>query len=272
MKRSLDEFRCAEPELREPRGRELCAPHGPKRPRLADLAPFLGDNLTVLFVGFNPGEESLRQQHHYAHPSNLFWRLFNALDMLAAVLAARSVPRSDPRAQRLFAGADCIALAANDAELVHLGIGFTDLVLRCTRQALQLSRQEKLANVPRLAGEFAATGARHIVIVGKGIWETIAQHYGVRVDKRFVWGLQSGGVAQRVGGGACVHVVPSTSGLVALMKYADKLALWRGVARAVTTRGQTPHPPRRRSGSRTRHSPSPPTGRSASQRAGPQAA
>lgn len=39
---------------------------------LDDLNPSLDKDLVLLFVGFNPGIESSKTQHHYAHHTNLF--------------------------------------------------------------------------------------------------------------------------------------------------------------------------------------------------------
>lgn len=268
---------------------------------LADLAPSIREHLTVVFIGFNPGVQSSVSQHHYAHPTNLFWRLFNDLGICGAVVDNRrridggtssmdSVGRpgnngdarhvADLEANGASAetdspegsesgtranGAECgvvggsrnsgddveasrvrqevfdekgnsHAQAKHDYRLVHLGIGFTDLVLRCTRQALGLSMQEKLAGVPRLFAEFNRSQAPYLVFIGKGIWETFCRYWGDGVGG-FQWGLQTGASARKFWRHCSyqpqVYVFPSTSGLVALMKYAEKLALWMELSRDV---------------------------------------
>lgn len=213
-------------------------PELPQSP-LADLPPMLLDNLALVFVGFNPGIESSRTQHHYAHPTNLFWKLFNRLDLLLAAANAQNLD-AHPLVTELCPNNECIASAKDDARLVELGIGFTDLVLRCTRAAHELSTAEKMANVPRVMREIRQSSASHVVVVGKGIWETLVRALvpEIRLKDTFVWGLQSDRRVVDVFYRQCgrhirVFVVPSTSGLVGLVTYADKLAMWEAVAHSL---------------------------------------
>lgn len=207
-------------------------------PDLPDLPPMLLENLLLVFVGFNPGIESSRTQHHYAHPTNLFWKLFNRLELLLAAARAQHLQKH-PLVAELCPDGHSMASAADDVRLVEVGIGFTDLVLRCTRAAHELSTAEKMANVPRVMGELQRSGASHVVVVGKGIWETMARALVPEMGlKNFVWGLQSDRRVVDVFYRQCgrhvrVYVVPSTSGLVALVPYGEKLAMWEAVARSV---------------------------------------
>ncbi|KAL3958807.1 hypothetical protein ACCO45_006969 [Purpureocillium lilacinum] len=43
-------------------------------------------NLIVLFVGLNPGVQTARTGHAYAHPSNLFWKLLFSSGITPAAL------------------------------------------------------------------------------------------------------------------------------------------------------------------------------------------
>lgn len=214
----------------------------PQYSSLKDLPPMISDDLTLLFVGFNPGVESSKQQHHYAHPTNLFWKLFNALDVLLRVLLHRNLKVQDHQLLRdhLYTNDSLKASAQDDQDLVQFGIGFTDLVLRCTKTAQELSKQEKLDNVPRLFSEFASTNASHIVVIGKGIWEFIVKYMDPKhklTKDNFTWGLQAGPMIDRLhnlsGSTAQIYVFPNTSGLVALMKYPEKLALWQELAASI---------------------------------------
>ncbi|GEQ72735.1 hypothetical protein JCM33374_g6423 [Metschnikowia sp. JCM 33374] len=206
---------------------------------LKDLPPSIVADLTVVFVGFNPGVESSKQQHHYAHPTNLFWKLFNASDLLSAVLDLREtdVSKYGGVLNDIYRHGPCSARAEHDFDLINVGVGFTDLVLRCTKQAAELSQQEKAQNVPRLLGEFNLSKAPFIVFVGKGIWEVVCK-YLVPKHKltpcNFSWGIQTDAEIMRRFTSFCVYspkvyVFPNTSGLVASMKYPEKLDLWNSL-------------------------------------------
>lgn len=208
---------------------------------LLDLPPSIAPGITVVFVGFNPGVESSKQQHHYAHFTNLFWKLFNASDILRKVLTRRDIYIEDHGLLKELYDNEaeiCTAAARHDNELLEYGIGFTDLVLRCTKSAQELSKAEKVANVPRLMLEFNESKAPFVVFIGKGIWEIVVQFLvpGYKLTKNnFVWGKQEASTTliqafhKRCPGKPSVYVFPNTSGLVALMKYPEKLALWNAL-------------------------------------------
>ncbi|MEI6665601.1 MAG: uracil-DNA glycosylase family protein, partial [Chloroflexota bacterium] len=42
------------------------------------LPDLLRPGLDLVFVGINPGEESARRGHYYAHPGNAFWPALSA--------------------------------------------------------------------------------------------------------------------------------------------------------------------------------------------------
>ncbi|WEJ95427.1 uracil DNA N-glycosylase Thp1 [Yamadazyma tenuis] len=201
---------------------------------LNDLNPSVQPDLQVLFVGFNPGVESSRTQHHYAHHTNLFWKLFNQSRLLFWVLErnGKTNNKDDLLLNQLTINGESHATAVNDFELIKYNIGFTDLVLRCTKSAQELTMQEKLDNVPRLLREWNLAQAKKIVIIGKGIWEIIIKKQGIKVQ-RFDWGVQNNAYTQWVcseaGIESDIHVLPNTSGLVTSMNFAQKLALWNEI-------------------------------------------
>lgn len=216
---------------------------------MKDLPPSLADDLEVLFVGYNPGVESSAQQHHYAHFTNLFWKLFNDSKLFLAVLGLTVEQIKDedelfgPLIEEKEGSYITKIKAAQDYELAKYRIGFTDLVLRCTKAASELTITEKLQNVPRLIDEFNKTKARRVVFIGKGIWEIVVKYLSnqtgsnVKLNKlNFQWGLQQDSdhsdynlIIQhfyKLVPGAKLYVFPNTSGLVASMKYPEKLQLW----------------------------------------------
>lgn len=216
---------------------------------MKDLPPSLADDLEVLFVGYNPGVESSAQQHHYAHFTNLFWKLFNDSKLFLAVLGleVEKVKIEDELFGQLIEKKEGTYItkikAAQDYELAKYKIGFTDLVLRCTKAASELTMTEKLQNVPRLIDEFNKTKAKRVVFIGKGIWEIVVKYLSnqtgnnVKLNKlNFKWGLQQDSeysdynrILQqfhKLVPGTKLYVFPNTSGLVASMKYPEKLQLW----------------------------------------------
>src|SRR5215212_1595906 len=76
------------------------------------LAPILGPDLLVLFVGINPSLRSAEVGHHFARPGNRFY---------PALHAAGFTPR------RL--------LPAEQGELATFGLGITNMAPRATARA-----------------------------------------------------------------------------------------------------------------------------------------
>ena len=77
-----------------------------RRPVLPD---HLRSELRILFVGINPGLRSAALGHHYAGPSNRFWKLLYAANLVPEPLTYR-----------------------DDARLPEWGLGLTNVVARAT--------------------------------------------------------------------------------------------------------------------------------------------
>lgn len=97
----------------------------------------------MLFVGVNPGLYSAAIGHHFGRPGNRFWPTL-----------ARSglTPRTfDPR---------------EDAALLSLGLGITNLVARTTARADELSSEELVAGAHALAAKVARFTPQVVAILG----------------------------------------------------------------------------------------------------------
>ncbi|CAK7271850.1 uracil DNA N-glycosylase Thp1 [Sporothrix epigloea] len=210
------------------------------------LPDALGPNLLVLFVGLNPGIETARSGHSYAHPSNLFWKLMYSSGVLPEQCTAQE-DRSLPARFRL---------------------GLTNIVARPSRNGAELKASELDDGVAILEAKAARWRPEVMCMVGKGIWDSV-----VRVRQRqrggpraaaFQYGWQDecenmgllpshpdgedgdernakrGTPAHRKGRltadgvwldpnwkGARVFVASSTSGLAATLLPAQKEAIWR---------------------------------------------
>ena len=97
------------------------------RPSRADLLaaagrpvpPVVGPDLRVLFCGINPGLYTAWAGHHFARPGNRFWPALHRSGFTPRLLAP-----------------------ADQAELLDLGLGITNVVARATATAAELGRDE----------------------------------------------------------------------------------------------------------------------------------
>ncbi|DAA76631.1 TPA_exp: Uncharacterized protein A8136_7308 [Trichophyton benhamiae CBS 112371] len=183
--------------------------------RLRDSIP---ENLVLLLIGVNPGIMTGQTGYAYAHPSNLYWRLLHS----SGITTFRHPPSDTYRMPELYC------------------IGNTNIVVRPTRDASQLSKEEMNAGVPVLEEKIARFRPEAVCLVGKGIWEAVWRvKHGRNIKKEeFKYGWQDeeenmGRVRPVVGGnsrdawpGARVFVATTTSGLAASMSLAEKEAIW----------------------------------------------
>ena len=140
----------------------------------------LEPGLKLLFCGYNPSLRSGQTGYHYAHPGNRFWR----------VLYASGIT------DRLYAPHE-------DAKLLDLGIGFTNLCPRPTRRADELSREEIRAGADDLRGRLQRYGPSAVAYTGIGVYRWF------RATSRVGWGVQPDSVVR----GVTDVVIPSPSGL-----------------------------------------------------------
>ncbi|OAA61573.1 DNA glycosylase, G/T mismatch [Cordyceps fumosorosea ARSEF 2679] len=167
-------------------------------------------DLLVLFVGLNPGLQTARTGHAYAHPTNTFWRLLHA------------------------SGATPELCAAEDDALLpaRFRLGLTNIVGRPSRNGAELSRREMDDGVAVLEAKIREYRPEAVCLVGKGIWESVwrVRHGGRAVGERFRYGWQEEeenmGVVEGEWAGARVFVASSTSGLAATLSPAQKLEIW----------------------------------------------
>lgn len=193
--------------------------------------PFLPDaiapNLLVLFVGLNPGLQTARQGHAYAHPSNLFWKLMYSSGVLPVPCQA-SEDRSLPD---------------------RFSLGLTNIVSRPSRNGAELSKAEMDMGVSVLEDKARRWRPEVVCIVGKSIWESVWRvRHGRAIKKdqfRYGWqdeaenmgklgpeGMKEEEVQEGVEyrddwAGAKVFVASSTSGLAATLSPAEKERIWR---------------------------------------------
>uniref|UniRef100_L2FXV7 G u mismatch-specific uracil dna glycosylase n=1 Tax=Colletotrichum fructicola (strain Nara gc5) TaxID=1213859 RepID=L2FXV7_COLFN len=197
---------------------------------LSPLVDILAPDLLILFVGLNPGLQTARSGHVYAHPSNLFWKLLHSSGITPRLCA----PQEDRELPALY------------------GLGNTNIVARPSRNGAELSKAEMDEGVGVLEEKVRGCRPETVCIVGKSIWESIwrVRHSrGIRKEEfRYGWQDESEnmGVVREGGGdgdekgepwaGARVFVATSTSGLAATLRPAEKERIWRELGEWCETR------------------------------------
>lgn len=183
------------------------------------LPDAIGEQLLVLFVGLNPGVETARSGHAYAHPTNHFWRL-----LFSSGITPRACrPEEDGKMPELYS------------------LGLTNIVSRPSRNGAELSKQEMDEGVALLHEKARKWRPESMCIVGKSIWESIWRvRHGKPVGKNFKYGWQSQsenmGAIKGEWKGARVFVATTTSALAKNMSMEEKQAIWNQLGSWVAAR------------------------------------
>ncbi len=151
----------------------------------------------MLFCGINPGLYTAAVGHHFARPGNRFWpALFAAgfTDLLVSPFAER--------------------------ELLQHGFGVTNVVMRATATADELSREELQAGGKRLMAKVRRYKPAFLAVLGLGAYRAAWQQPKAAI------GRQDQTIGETV-----VWVLPNPSGLNAHYQAKD-LALVFGELRA----------------------------------------
>lgn len=141
----------------------------------------LQEGLRILFVGYNPSIRSGETGHHYANPNNRFWNILYQ----AGITPRKMTPEED-------------------ISLLSMGFGFTNIVARPTKTALEITKEEYEQGKMILKDKIEYYRPKVVCFVGKGVYE---QFSGKR---KINWGIQPSPVVP----GIHEFVAPSSSGLV----------------------------------------------------------
>jgi G:T/U mismatch-specific DNA glycosylase len=147
---------------------------------MQEVRDIIACGLTVLFIGFNPGARSAATGHHFAGYSNRFWKLLHT-----AGLTARQFRPEE------------------DAALLALGYGITNIVSRPTRAAAEISQEEYRQGREILIGKLSRYRPQIACYAGIGVYREFAG------QKEVACGRQPRPVVP----GIVDFVVPSPSGL-----------------------------------------------------------
>ena len=129
----------------------------PRQPTRAELLAaadrtvrdVIAPELRVLFCGINPGLFTAWSGHHFARPGNRFW---------PTLFAAGFTPR-------LFHPSE-------ERQLLPLGYGITNVVMRATAAADELEPDEFVAGGRKLAAKVRRYRPRVVAVLGIGAYRT----------------------------------------------------------------------------------------------------
>ena len=158
----------------------------------------IGPGLRVLFVGINPSLYSAAIGHHFGRPGNRFW---------PALHAAGFTPR--------------LYSPFEDADLVELGCGITNIVARATAAAAELNAEELRAGLRRLERKVRRHRPAWVAFLGVGAYREALGQPQARLGRQ----------EERIGS-ARVWVLPNPSGLNAHYQPPELARLFRRLRRA----------------------------------------
>lgn len=162
----------------------------------------IAPGLRVLFCGINPGLYTAAVGHHFARPGNRFWPALYASGFTDAVVS--------PFAER---------------ELLARGYGVTNVVMRTTATADQLTRAELRAGGKKLAAKVRRYKPAFLAVLGLGAYRTAWER------PKAVIGRQ-----EEMIGDTVVWVLPNPSGLNAHYQAKDLARLFRKLKEEVDRR------------------------------------
>ncbi|KAI0882193.1 DNA glycosylase [Annulohypoxylon maeteangense] len=179
------------------------------------LPDAIAPNLLILTIGLNPGLQTARTGHAYAHPSNLYWKLLFS----SGITPERCSAQEDQTMPARFS------------------LGHTNIVARPSRNGAELSKAEMDEGVAMLEDKCRRWRPEVACVVGKSIWESVFRvRHGRALRKgefSYGWQEERMGVIETGDGeeggweGSRVFVATSTSGLAATLRPEEKERIWK---------------------------------------------
>jgi TDG/mug DNA glycosylase family protein len=181
------------------------------------LPDYLAPGLRLLLVGINPSVYSVRQGHYFARKTSRFWPAFSHSRLSQEARTALGRDELGPE---------------DDARLLELGIGFTDVVKVPSANAAQVA--------PALYAEWAPILQQRI----EQVQPRVAAFQGVtayRAFERYALGIPKSvaglGAQPTVIGQTRLFVVPNPSPANAHVRPADQIAWYDRLAEYVEAAG-----------------------------------
>jgi TDG/mug DNA glycosylase family protein len=170
-------------------------PAGPPSQRSL-LPDRLCPGIRILFVGINPGMRSAAVGHHFAGPSNRFWKLLFESGLVSERLTYEE-----------------------DWRLPEWGLGLTNIIARSTVGIDELRPEEYRAGVVALKSKIRYCRPSFVAFLGVTIYRMLFAGFGEK-------GLDDLGSTKARLGGAHVVVLPNPSGRNAHYSYDQMLRLF----------------------------------------------
>ncbi len=161
------------------------------------LPDHLRVGLSVVFIGINPGLRSAELGHHYAGPSNRFWKLLNDVGFSPHPLTCR-----------------------DDGRLPTFGLGLTNLVSRPTKSMQDLTAEEYQRGLRVLRKKMVTFHPRIMALLGLGMAKHVLSP-GNRAGRLKV------GLQDQTFQGIPLFVLPNPSGRNAHYSYDEMKAQYR---------------------------------------------
>ena len=159
----------------------------------------IAPGLKVLFCGINPGLYTAAVGHHFARPGNRFWPALYAAGFTDRLLSP-----------------------FDEQELLTRGFGVTNVVMRTTATADQLSRVELHEGGKRLARKVKRYKPKFLAVLGLGAYRAAFE------KPKAVIGRQEETIGE-----TALWVLPNPSGLNAHYQAKDLAKLFGELKRAV---------------------------------------
>lgn len=159
----------------------------------------IAPRLRVLFCGINPGLYTAAVGHHFARPGNRFWPALFAAGFTDRLLS--------PFAER---------------ELLQSGYGVTNVVMRTSATADQLTREELRAGGKQLTAKVRRFKPAFLAVLGLGAYRAAWERPKAIIGRQ-----------QEMIGETVVWVLPNPSGLNAHYQANDLARLFRELKVAV---------------------------------------
>jgi TDG/mug DNA glycosylase family protein len=181
-----------------PRKRISRLPFKPSREEIANAAgksvpDVIAPGLRVLFCGINPGLYTAAVGHHFARPGNRFWPALHQSGFTTRLLSP-----------------------FDEAELLDLGLGVTNVVARATATAAELFPEDFINGGRNLQRKIRRYHPHFVAVLGVGAYRQAFAR------AKAVIGEQEEQIA-----GARVWVLPNPSGLNANYQLPELTRLFR---------------------------------------------